>query len=65
MSNWIKVTDRLPDVFQSVLVCLENGAIFNCFCIGYGDFSIVLSGNRITDKNKVTHWMPLPEPPEH
>jgi hypothetical protein len=75
MTEWIKVSDRLPQQEDgNYLVCLIN----NTPCIG----SIIKSGFIFILKNNigfslndmtwmndplygnVTHWMPLPKPPE-
>ncbi len=61
-SEWISVEDRLPNVEATYLVTLksetdtwiETAYLFN------GVFS--LGGHRTTDK--ITHWMPLPQPPK-
>jgi hypothetical protein len=73
-SEWVSVEDRLPEETQDYLVVLNNEDIdirlFNSnndpyqtdflmrnkflFCDSKGDW-------HITDR--VTHWMPLPEPP--
>lgn len=57
--SWISVKDRLPDEKQRVLVrCKTVGTT-----VGWR-----LWGEWMTDLgaggSKVTHWMPLPEPPE-
>lgn len=66
--KWIPVTERLPDGFGTYLVAIDEvhgekrisvdsadfdpfekkWSTFNYFCAGY----------------KITHWMPLPEPPK-
>lgn len=60
--NWIKVTDRLPDEKESKdYLIIFNGrnhfGFFNndLFYLGDGSYSVLY---------KVTHWMPLPEPPK-
>ena len=60
--RWIPVTERMPEPFQPVIVCHENGKGEHVVEIGFKreDFWRVW-GSRL--KN-VTHWMPLPEPPE-
>lgn len=57
MSEWINVSDRLPDDCEKVLVYGKSGKqnVARYFArreafIGCGNFS-------------VTHWMPLPPPP--
>ena len=55
-AHWISVKDRLPEKDEYVL----------CFCnIGDGFQAIFHYGKeRKFDGTAVTHWMPLPEPPE-
>lgn len=57
-SEWISVEDRLPEEFKSVLVCgddIRSVALYKD-AIFYVDFSVL-------HHSKVTHWMPLPTPP--
>lgn len=56
MSEWISVKDRLPEKDEYVL----------CFCnIGDGFQAIFHYGKeRKFNGTAVTHWMPLPKPPE-
>ena len=64
--RWIPVTERLPGKPENYphcelrkcyfLVTLESTAVVSC---GY-DFE----NNRWRESFKVTHWMPLPEPPK-
>lgn len=61
--RWIPVTERMPEPFQPVIVCRKNGK--GKYVVGQG-FKDVIDcwrtwGSRV--KN-VTHWMPMPEPPE-
>ena len=63
---WISCSDRMPQLYQRVLVCIENETV----TVGY------LCGNEwcITEKGcmykyrykdfNITHWMQLPEQPE-
>lgn len=51
--RWIPVTERLPDIGIVVLVYSEDDGI----CLDY------YVGDSF-DYYDVTHWMPLPEPPE-
>lgn len=68
MSEWNRVKDRLPPLEENII--LFDGK--EVFC---GDLSEV-HGERVTgvqacdgicygwcEKQKVTHWMPLPPPP--
>lgn len=56
--NWISVEERLPSDDEYVLVHSINGTEIGLFFHSYfTDFN----DNAIYD---ITHWMPLPEPPE-
>jgi len=62
MSEWIKVEDSLPPNDQEVLCWTTLGV----YLIGYqedGVFDCDLRG-VLGNPEKVTHWMPLPEPPK-
>ena len=58
--GWISVEDGLPDVTQQRL-----GVLVWCNGISVGrrvDGRWLIEGELYGDK--VTHWMPLPDPPE-
>ena len=66
MAEWISVDDRMPENFQTVLVARDDGGIF-CWMysadstteeVWVDDYANAFSVYR------VTHWMPLPEPPK-
>lgn len=63
MSKWISVKDKLPKEFQQVIVCREKAKGEFVVEAGYKDVQDwwKVYGTRT---KKVTHWMPLPEPPE-
>lgn len=61
--NWISVKDKLPPYGQQVIVCRPYGK--DCLkveqgCRDLGDWWRVYG----TRTKRVTHWMPLPEPPK-
>lgn len=63
MSEWISVEDRLPDQGQPVIYWFSLLGVFA------GKFerlngTNLFSGERGFLGDEVTHWMPLPEPPE-
>lgn len=63
ISKWIKTKDRLPENNQIVLVLNEEGEMAVCKVeITEWNYFFVLynTSHQITF---VTHWMPLPEPP--
>lgn len=74
--EWISVNDRLPEYSQDVLVNWvydpqrEDGETFNILAITYLECIVtdakgsIPEFNNISIDNKVTHWMPLPEPPK-
>ena len=60
--KWIPVTERLPEEYETVLVCsggyVEPGWL-GCDRVFYTHDKY--ESDTIYD---VTHWMPLPEPPK-
>lgn len=64
MSKWISVADRFPEDMEDVLIWDADEA--------KGGFCAVAVGWKTDDgwetettySPKVTHWMPLPEPPK-
>jgi hypothetical protein len=67
MSKWISVKDRLPEPYEDVLVCMylpfrERNKQVVTLSYYLGDDEGYFF-EEDTD-SRVTHWMPLPEPPE-
>lgn len=69
--EWISVKDRLPEDYEKVIAyCNKTNKYFVGFArkSSYsGDTYWLLvgaSGAVYYVKSKVTHWMPLPEPPK-
>ena len=61
--RWIPVSERLPEENAPVLVLTVLGGMFVDFIYGKS----VVTGNPDfyeLDIEDVTHWMPLPTPPE-
>lgn len=62
-TGWIPVAEKLPEEFTPVLVCRKKER--GCYVVEQGcrDMSDwwKVYGTRT---KKVTHWMPMPEPPE-
>lgn len=59
MSDWISVKDRLPATFTPVIVCRPGGKV-EAGMLDVGGWWKVYG----TRTKRVTHWMPLPEPPK-
>lgn len=74
MDEWISVGERMPNNEQMVIGYTPcDGYMFVGFyreCkVGNYNFShwYIITSMRSTKKitKKVTHWMPLPQPPKH
>ena len=63
MTDWISVKDRLPEKTGSYLVFRNIGYGKQFFSIGIRLFYEQAPEAFTMDKS-VTHWMPLPDPPE-
>ena len=60
MSNWISVEDELPEDGANVLTADNIGRVYHCVR-RRNNFKVVF---HCDDHSRVTHWMPLPEPPK-
>jgi hypothetical protein len=60
-SEWIPVTERLPEVDALVLVVVSGGHVTPLRRHAQDGFWLHEDGD--IDLINVTHWMPLPEPP--
>lgn len=60
--QWIKCSDRLPKKHQTVLVADRFGNVFSG--IYYNGKNFITRHTFGDTVSAVTHWMPLPEPPE-
>ncbi len=58
MSDWIKCSELMPDDYQDVLV--TNGTEIDLQFTVKGDWILPDFGYKDL---KISHWMPLPEPP--
>ena len=62
--RWISVEDRLPEPFVSVLgYCPDEEplpTVHECYVNGFGQWTSSL----VYGMGNVTHWMPIPDPPE-
>ena len=60
--QWRDAKDRLPESGIEVIVNRKNNGFW--WGVWHGDIWLVRYANGWTDKADVTHWMPLPNPPE-
>lgn len=68
-NRWIPVTERLPEEWTEVLVFARcrpdaEGFVQTAVYIGNPGYWRVTWNHCMLEYNIVTHWMPLPEPPE-
>lgn len=64
--QWIRVEDEKPDTGQYVLVNHKDG-VMQCaqyLISGYDDRELWVLDHYYKEQGEITHWMPLPEPPE-
>ena len=64
---WIPVSERLPDKQEDVLVTDDSENYFVAYITYFDDgFPVWFIDNGVSGnfKENVTHWMPLPSPPE-
>ena len=59
VKKWVPVTEKLPGMMQPVIVCRANGKV-EAGCLDVNGWWKVYG----TRTKRVTHWMPLPEPPK-
>lgn len=70
--RWISVDERLPKPDEKVLILCKNGAMFvgkRTYRYSYGEelrwgVFTALGSVKVLNKGRVSHWMPLPEPPK-
>lgn len=61
VQKWIPVTERLPNLWETVIVCdTREQYVGACMYYGNDDW---LHDDKLWDTSEITHWMPLPEPP--
>jgi hypothetical protein len=67
VTEWISVNDKLPNRDGFYLVLENVNQVAGCYHSGYyhwcREFGWNADGGRINIQT-VTHWMPLPTPPE-
>lgn len=61
--EWIPVTERLPENYTAVLA-FNGGCVLELFYNEDGFGRVDDFGWPIPVETPITHWMPLPEPPD-
>lgn len=65
--QWISVKDRLPDIYQRVLILIRGRIFISSIEEEYGDEyrdGVIRFWDGDWDWPEVTHWMELPAPPK-
>ena len=58
MSKWIKCSERMPELGATVLVYMDAPVHSST------DYAVAIYDKYGFSRSRVTHWMPLPEPPQ-
>lgn len=61
MGGWIKCSERMPEELEDVLV--TDGRSVEVMYLRFSLWYVTSPDSAICG-DEVTHWMPLPEPPE-
>jgi hypothetical protein len=64
MTEWISVDERLPEENGDYLCTWHCGSIAPHVMVYIGRYSDKYKRFSNMDWNYVTHWMPLPQPPD-
>ena len=69
--GWIPVEERLPEEDGSYLVCTDLGSVYTSHFYAEKHFASMCVYGYVREaqwsrrgKAKVTHWMPMPQPPK-
>ncbi|HHQ7227756.1 TPA: DUF551 domain-containing protein [Salmonella enterica subsp. enterica] len=64
--GWVSCSERMPDDGQHVIILCDGAFVFYAQCRDGEFFDVVRNGDEFfeTQSRNVTHWMPLPEPPQ-
>ena len=63
--EWISVKDRLPEDEKEMILVTDGDTVITGFMFTLEDGKVYTPGLKMGGRSmEVTHWMPLPEPPE-
>lgn len=63
-SGWIPCSERIPEKSTSVLISAQGHRITAFYDSVKGVFMLTETEGLFYSMSAVTHWMPLPDPPE-
>lgn len=65
-AGWISCSERIPDDGQFVIILCDGAFVLYAQYRDSEFFDVVRNGEEFfeTQSRNVTHWMPLPEPPQ-
>lgn len=66
MGEWIKCSERMPEETGDIIVACSDGIVMSgiSYSRRKGFYIAALEYDDDEPVTDVTHWMPLPEPPE-
>ncbi len=66
MIQWIKCSERMPEETGDIIVACSDGIVMSgiSYSIRKGFYIASLGYDDDEPVTDVTHWMPLPEPPQ-
>ena len=60
--RWIPISERLPEPYTRVLACIKSGYMEVDYM--YSEPIVDVGSADFNSLDNVSHWMPLPQPPE-
>lgn len=66
MSQWVKCSERMPEETDDIIVACSDGIVMSGISYHHrkGFYIAALEYDSDEPVTDVTHWRPLPEPPE-
>lgn len=64
MNDWISVDERLPEKSGEYIIAAPISDKILVTVLGFYGVWFERQSGELKDQTKVTHWMPLPEPPK-